>query len=141
RRQGTEELLLTLPTSDWQVVLGKYFAGVAIYSVSLLFSASHVVVLRWLGKPDPGLMLATYAGYWLAGSALLAVAMLASLLTDNLTVAFILGGLFCAVPVFLDQLGAISGGHLERLALNLSAVEQLRDLVTGTVTLNAVIYF
>jgi len=141
RRQGTEELLLTLPTSDVQVVLGKYFAGLGIYSVSLLFSLSHVVVLRWLGKPDPGLMVATYAGYWLIGAALLAVAMLASLLTDNQTVAFILGGLFCAVLVFLDQAGAIVSGAWERLAVNLSAVEQLRDLVTGAVTLNALIYF
>jgi ABC-2 type transport system permease protein len=141
RRQGTEELLLTLPTSDVQVVLGKYFAGLGIYSVSLLFSLSHVVVLRWLGKPDPGLMLATYAGYWLIGAALLAVAMLASLLTDNQTVAFILGGLFCALLVFLDQAGAIVSGTWERLAVNLSAVEQLRDLVTGAVTLNALIYF
>ncbi|HEV3199130.1 MAG TPA: Gldg family protein [Bryobacteraceae bacterium] len=141
RRQGTEELLLTLPTSDVQVVLGKYFAGVAIYTVSLLFSLSHVVVLRWLGKPDPGLMLATYAGYWLAGSALLAVAMLASLLTDNLTVAFILGGLFCAALVFLDQAGAISSGAFERQAETLSVVGQLRDLVSGAITFNAVLYF
>src|SRR5438067_4865621 len=141
RRQGTEELLLTLPTSDVEVVLGKYFAGLAIYTVSLLFSLSHVVVLRWLGKPDPGLMAATYAGYWLAGAALLAVAMLASLLTDNLTVAFILGGLFCAALVFLDQAGAISSGAAERLAGRLSVVEQLRDLLTGALTLNALVYF
>ena len=141
RRQGTEELLLTLPTSDFQVVLGKYLAGVGIYTVALLFSLSHVVVLRWLGKPDPGLMFATYAGYWLCGAALLAVAMLASLLTDNLTVAFILGGLFCGVLVFLNNAGAILTGSLQRLAENLSAVEQLRDVVSGAVSLNAVVYF
>ncbi len=141
RRQGTEELLLTLPTSDVQVVLGKYFAGLAIYTVSLLFSLSHVVVLRWLGKPDPGLIVATYVGYWLAGAALLAVAMIASLLTDNLTVAFIVGGLFCAVLVFLDQAGAIISGGFQRIAEKLSVVEQLRDFVSGAVTLNALIYF
>jgi len=141
RRQGTEELLLTLPTSDVQVVLGKYFAGLAIYTVSLVFSLSHVVVLRWLGKPDPGLMIATYAGYWLAGAALLAVAMLASMVTDNLTVAFILGGLFCAVLVFLDQAGALVSGGAQRLADKLSVVEQLRDPLTGAVTLNAIVYF
>ena len=141
RRQGTEELLLTLPTSDLQVVLGKYFAGVAIYTVSLLFSLSHVVVLRWLGKPDPGLMIATYAGYWMAGAALLAVAMIASMLTDNQTVAFILGGLFCAALVFLDQAGAITSGALQRVAERLSVVEQLRDVLSGAVTLNALVYF
>jgi gliding motility-associated transport system permease protein/gliding motility-associatede transport system auxiliary component len=139
RRQGTEELLLTLPASDRDVVLGKYFAGLAIYTVSLLFSLSHVVVLRWLGRPDPGLMVATYFGYWLAGAALLAVAMLASLPTDNLTVAFILGGLFCAVLVFLDQAGAAAG--FERVAARLSVPEQLRDPVGGTVTLAALVYF
>ncbi len=141
RRQGTEELLLTLPASDVQVVLGKYFAGVGIYTVSLLFSLSHVIVLRWLGKPDPGLMVATYAGYWLAGAALLAVAMLASMVTDNLTVAFILGGLFCAVLVFLDQVGAFGAGSIERIGQRLSVGAQLRDLLGGAVTVNAIVYF
>ena len=141
RRQGTEELLLTLPTSDLQVVLGKYCAGLAIFTVSLLFSLSHVVVLLWLGKPDPGLMVATYAGYWLAGAALLAVAMFASLLTDNQTIAFILGSLFCAALVFLDQAGAIVRGGTQRVAENLSVASQLRDLLTGAVTLNALVYF
>ena len=141
RRQGTEELLLTLPTSDFQVVLGKYLAGVAIYTVSLVFSMSHLVVLRWLGNPDPGLMASTYAGYWLAGAALLAVAMLGSLVTDNVTVAFILGGLFSTVLVFLDAAGALAGGSVERLAQKLSVGEQLRDLLAGSITVHALVYF
>ncbi|MBL8231566.1 MAG: Gldg family protein [Bryobacterales bacterium] len=141
RRQGTEELLLTLPASDFQIVLGKYLAAVAIYTVSLLFSLSHVVVLMWLGNPDPGLMISTYLGYWLMGSALLAVAMVGSALTDNLTVAFILGALLCALFVFLDRAGLIVQGAPQRLLERLSVVEQFRNLSSGIVTAGAVTYF
>jgi ABC-2 type transport system permease protein len=141
KKQGTEELLLTLPATDLQIVLGKYFAALAIYSVALLFSLSHVVVLWWLGSPDPGLMFCTYLGYWLMGAALLTVGMLASALTDNLTVAFILGAVFCSVPVFLNYAGSIVTGAPQRLAEKLSVVEQFRDLSTGVITLEPLVYF
>ncbi|MGA2580973.1 MAG: Gldg family protein [Bryobacteraceae bacterium] len=141
KKQGTEELLLTLPATDLQIVLGKYLAALAIYSVALLFSLSHVVVLCWLGSPDPGLMFSTYLGYWLMGAALLTVGMLASALTDNLTVAFILGAVFCSVPVFLNYAGSIVTGATQRLAEKLSVVEQFRDLSTGVITLAPLVYF
>jgi ABC-2 type transport system permease protein len=141
KKQGTEELLLTLPATDLQIVLGKYLAALAIYSVALLFSLSHVVVLCWLGSPDPGLMFCTYLGYWLMGAALLTAGMLASALTDNLTVAFILGAVFCSIPVFLSYAGSIVTGAPQRLAEKLSVVEQFRDLSTGVITLAPLVYF
>ncbi|MFB3829653.1 MAG: Gldg family protein [Bryobacteraceae bacterium] len=141
RKQGTEELLLTLPASDFHLAMGKYLSAVAIYTVALVFSLSHVLVLCWLGSPDPGLLASTYLGYWLMGLALVALAMVASLLTENLTVAFLLGALFCAVPVFLSHAGAILSGGAERLAVRLSVVEQFRDLSTGVVTLGPPVYF
>ncbi|MEX2301817.1 MAG: Gldg family protein [Bryobacterales bacterium] len=141
KRNGTDELLLTLPASDLDIVLGKYLAALAIYSVALLFSFSHVIVLMWLGSPDLGLIFSTYLGYWLMGAALLALGMLASLLTDNLTVAFILGALFCAAPVFIQHAGVIFSGSLRSFMVSLSFVEQFRDFASGVVSLSSLLYF
>ena len=141
KKQGTEELLLTLPATNGAIVLGKYAAALAIYTVALVFSLSHVLVLSWLGSPDPGLMISTYLGYWLMGAALLALGMLASLVTDNLTVAFILGAVSCAVPVFLNQAGVLMSGRAQRALERLSVVEQFRDLSTGVLTPGPLAYF
>ena len=141
RKQGTEELLLTMPARGGELIAGKYLAALGIYTMALAFSLSHVVVLFWLGKPDIGLLLSTYFGYWLAGAALLPLALLASQLTENLTVAFLMGGCFCAVPVFLYHANALLSGRAQRLCEQLSVIGQFRDLASGIVTLSAVVYF
>ena len=142
KRQGTEELLLTLPARDAEIVLGKYLAALGIYTVALVFSLSHVAVLFWLGSPDVGMLLAAYAGYWLMGAALLPLGLLASQWTDNLTVAFILGAALCALPVFAGQAAtALLPEGAEKLAAMLSVPEQFRDLAGGIVAHSALVYF
>lgn len=141
RLYGTDELLLTLPATDLEIVIGKYASYVAIYSVALVFSLSHVVVLLILGSPDLGLLFATYAGYWLMGAALVALGMLASQFTANLTVSYILGAVLCGVPVFIEHAGSIVGGAGRRLLESLSFVEQFRDFADGVIPLSGVLYF
>ena len=109
RRAGTDELLLTLPVRDTEVVLGKFLGAVGVLSIGLAFSLANVAVLAYLGEPDVGLMFSTFLGYWLMGTLFVAVGMIGSLLTTNVTVAFVLGVLGCAAFA-LAQSVAIGGG-------------------------------
>lgn len=142
RRQGTDELLLTIPAGDFEIVLGKYLAAVAIYTVALVFSlVCTYLVLSTLGSPDLGLFAATYVGYWLVGTAMLAIAMAASFVTGNLTVAFVLGALFnvpLVLAVWADSFFARDAG---RTLKQWSIGEQFRDFGRGILTLSGVVYF
>ena len=56
RKLGTDELLFTLPAADVEILLGKYLAVLAVYTVTLLFSVTHLGVLAWYADPDWGLL-------------------------------------------------------------------------------------
>ncbi|MGE0606800.1 MAG: Gldg family protein [Pirellulales bacterium] len=145
RRQGTDELLLTIPASDLDVVLGKYLAAVAIYTVSLAFSLYNVIWL-WIwsnGNVDLGLIAGNYFGYWLVGLAMLAAGMVASFLTSNLTVGFILGLLFNAPLVFAGAVDTVPWlpTSFTRNIKNLSIAEQFRDFGQGVVSFTNILYF
>ena len=142
RRQGTDELLLTLPASDWEVVFGKYLAAVGIFTVALLFSCvcNLVILLSW-GTPDAGLFLANYLGYWFVGLAMLAIGMVASFLTSNLTVGFILGLLFNAPLAVAEQAGAVMGPAAASKVKAWSLAENFSDFGRGILSLSSVAYF
>jgi hypothetical protein len=129
RRQGTDELLLTLPGSDFDVVLGKYFGVVAIFTSSIVISLiANYIVLSQLGNPDFGLLFATYMGYWFVGLSMLAIGMVASFITANLTVAFVLGVAFNApIALLADSEWGIAYNFL--------------DFSRGTISISGIAFF
>jgi len=140
-REGTDELLFTLPASDIDIVLGKYFAALGIFTVAVLLSLSHLLILCWLGDPDLGLLTATYLAYWLSGAALLAVGMIGSYLARNATVAFLVGAVLCSMLIFIEPLQLLTGDELGR-SLRLVGIEpHFRTMAEGSVEASAVIYF
>lgn len=91
KREGTLELLMTLPLSDYQIVIGKFLAAWAYYSILILLTLVHQVMLIWLSPPDLGVVIASYLGVWLLGGASLAVGLFFSALNENQVVAAFLG--------------------------------------------------
>lgn len=106
RRYGTDELLLTLPVRDSEVILGKYLGALGMYTFAWGFSLAHLIVLAYLGSPDPGLMLSTYVGYWMMGALLISIGVMASMLAGQPTGGFVLAVLGCAGVVFASSSGS-----------------------------------
>ncbi|NLX53870.1 MAG: ABC transporter permease [Planctomycetaceae bacterium] len=153
RRQGTDELLLTLPAADFDIVIGKYLAAAAIFTASLLFSQiSNFTVLLSLamGDVDLGLFLTTYLGYWFTGLAMISIGMMASFLTKNLTIGFILGLIFNMPLVFMKMADVLpskvnwpflSNVNVSRLVSDWSIASQFDPFGRGVISLSSVVYF
>ncbi|MEO1616918.1 MAG: Gldg family protein [Planctomycetota bacterium] len=150
RRAGTDELLLTLPADDFDIVIGKYMSAAAIFTSSLLFSQlSTFVTLTILteGGLDTGLIFSTYLGYWFVGLTMIAIGMVASFLTGNLTVGFILGALFNAPLAFASLADSVVTSR-PLLGVNWSEVVKASgiarpfdDFGRGVVSTSSVAYF
>lgn len=145
KRQGTDELLLTLPADDFDIVIGKYLSAASIYTVSLLFSqVSTFLVLLFLsnGELDAGLFLANYLGYWFIGLAMLAIGMIASFLTSNLTVGFILGALFNAPLVFASMSDVIFGNPIWAQSVSMFSIQdQFDNFGRGVISIAPIAFF
>jgi ABC-2 type transport system permease protein len=90
RKSGTMELLLTMPVTSWQAVLGKFFAGWAFLTVTLLFTFPLPLALVLLnGNPDPGPIIGGYLGTMILGMIYMAIGLFASSLTADQIVAFV----------------------------------------------------
>ncbi len=141
-REGTDELLLTLPATDFEIAFGKYLATLGVYTASLVLSfIGHFLILAWLGSPDLGLIIGNYFGYWFTGGALIAVGMLASLLTANATIAFVMGAVFCAFFVYIDAITSLISTTVGDWLAPLGVYRHFGDFARGIVSFSGMLYF
>ena len=90
RKSGSIELLLTLPLTVGQAVLGKFLAAWTLVGIALLLTFPMWVTVAWLGDPDNGVVLASYIGSWLLAGGFLAIGSAISATTSSQVMAFIL---------------------------------------------------
>ncbi len=145
KQQKTDELLLTLPAQDIDIVIGKYFAAVMVFTVSLIFSqlSNYAVLIAMTGgNLDSGLLFSTYLGYWFIGIAMLAVGMVASFLTSNLTVSFIFGVVLNAPLAFLSNADVIiSGNKVVNALFEWSMLQRFEPFGRGLISPSSVVFF
>lgn len=101
RDSGTEELLLTLPITLADAIIGKVLAIGAFFTMAMACNVSLLFSLGTLGDPDFGLLFANLLGWWFLGLALIPLALFASMLVTSPSIAAVLGILFCVAATSL----------------------------------------
>jgi ABC-2 type transport system permease protein len=151
RREKTDELLLTLPAHDFDIVIGKFLAAALIFTVSLLFSQiSNFLVLASLARTpatyivdlDTGLLTTNYFGYWLIGLSMLSLGMVASFLTRNATIAFVFGLAFNIPLVAATSADVIAqSSQIAQIISRWGIYSQFDDFQRGILSLSSTMYF
>ncbi len=98
QRTGSVELLVTLPVTAGQIVLGKFLAALALVALALALTFTYPLTLAWLGDPDPGPILGGYLGLFLLGASFTAIGTAASAMTRNQVIAFLVALVLCLLP-------------------------------------------
>jgi ABC-2 type transport system permease protein len=147
RKQGTIELLLTLPVSTGEAVVGKFLAAWAFTGIALLLTFPLWITVNWLGDPDNGVILSGYVGSWLMAGGFLAVGACFSALTRNQVIAFVLTVAACftlvlaGYPPVLDAFkGWAPQGLVEALA-SISFLTHFDAISKGVIDLRDMVFF
>jgi ABC-2 type transport system permease protein len=147
RRLGTIELLLTMPITAWQAILGKFLASWAVIALALLLTFPFVLTVNYLGHPDNGVILASYIGSLLMAGGYLAISAMTSALTRNQVVSFILSVvllLFLILAGFepvTDLLGQWAPAWLVDTVSSFSVMSHFVSIQNGVIDSRDILFF
>lgn len=147
RKSGSIELLLTLPVTPWQAVLGKYLAAWAFTAIALGLTFPIWLTVNYLGDPDNGVIVAAYIGSLLMAGGFLAIGACLSAVTRNQVIAFVLSVVVCfgfllsGFPMVLD----LFSGWLPQLVIDgiasLSFMTHFSNISRGVIDIRDLVYF
>ncbi|PPR64964.1 MAG: hypothetical protein CFH10_00081 [Alphaproteobacteria bacterium MarineAlpha4_Bin2] len=147
RRTGTIELLLTLPVTLTEVVLGKFFAAWAFAGAALVLTFPIWITVNYLGEPDNGVIVAAYGGSFLMAGGFLAVGSFISAVTKNQVIAFVVSAAACflfiafGTSVVINAMTEWAPGWLIDFVRSLSFIDHYSAIARGKLDLRDVIYF
>lgn len=147
RKSGTIELLMTLPVSRTDMVLGKFLAAWVFVGIALLLTFPMIITVNYLGSPDNGAIITGYIGSWLLSGGYLAIGSCMSAVTKNQVIAFIVSVVACFVfivsgfPLVLDVFSGWAPQWLVDAIASLSFLIRFDAISKGVLDLRDLLYF
>lgn len=141
RKLGTLELLLTLPLTETEVVLGKFLGALGFLGVAAALTLPYPLLVLALGSPDPGPLVGGYFGVLLVGAAYLAVGLLTSAWTQSQITAFLTAIALCAALTFVDRLPEAVGLPALEAARMMSFHHHFQSIARGVLDTRDLVFF
>jgi ABC-2 type transport system permease protein len=147
RKTGTIELLLTLPVSIGQAVVGKFLAAWAFAGIALLLTFPMWITVNYLGSPDNGVILTSYIGSFIMAGAYLAIGAAFSALSKNQVIAFVLAAVFCLLftvsgtPLVLNAFSTWAPAAIVNIIASLSMLANFDGISRGVLDAVNIVYF
>jgi ABC-2 type transport system permease protein len=147
RRSGTIELLMTLPVTAFQAVLGKFLAAWLFAGIALALTFPIWLTVNYLGQPDNGAIVIGYLGSWLMAGAFIAIGSCMSALTKNQVIAFVLGAAVCFVflmsgmDLVLAGFRAWAPPAVVDIVASFSFITQFSQMMKGVLDLASLLFF
>lgn len=147
RKSGTIELLLTLPVTMAQAVLGKFLAAWAFTSVALALTFPMWITVNYLGDPDNGVIFASYIGSLLMAGAFLAIGSCISAITKNQVIAFVitvvvcLGFILSGYPMVMDFFTGWAPRIIVNAISSFGFITHFSSITKGVIDLRDLVYF
>ncbi|MGA0325800.1 MAG: ABC transporter permease [Limisphaerales bacterium] len=147
RRQGTMELLLTMPVAPWHTILGKFLASWAFLALALLLTFPIILTTTYLGEPDYGPIACGYIGSIFLAGGYLAVSSMTSAITRNQVISFILSVVIClflvlaGYPPVTDMLVNWAPGWLVDTVTSFSVMTHFFSFQRGVLDPRDIVFF
>lgn len=138
---GSYEILLTLPVTFMDIIMGKFLAGVIFVAAALIPTFSYPIFIAFLGQLDWGPVIGGYMGAVLLGAAFTAVGIFASTLTRNQIVAFIVGMTICFFLTLIDKMLFFFPQSILGIIGNLAADYHFKNIAKGIIDSRDILYF
>jgi len=141
RKSGTAELLFTYPISDWDAILGKYFAALTVFGTMLLLTLVYPLLLSKYADPEPGPILSGYLGLFLLGTAFIAMGVFFSSLGENQIVSGITTFGFGLFFLIIGWVSPFVSPTMAKIVGQLSILEHLDNFSKGIIDTNDIVYY
>ena len=141
KRSGTIELLITMPVRDWEVVLGKFLAGLSVLAVAILLTLAYPITISTMGALDWGAVVGGYLGLLLLAGAYVAIGLMASSWTHNQVVAYMVAWVITFALFIGGKLLPLMPGSIATIIEHVSLDLHFNNIAKGVIDTRDIIYY